>query len=168
MVLENQKWNKILWLFFEYPNKKFTIREISKNTKIPVTSVQRYLQPIRKRGIINLENQLENSYYVRFLKAFFIINKLFETGLIDFLIKEVEPSTIILFGSMRKGEYDYESDIDLFIETTKNKKLNLLEFENKLNHKVQLFIDKDIKNLQPKLFNNLINGIKLYGYFKAK
>ena len=75
---------------------------------------------------------------------------------------------IILFGGIRKGEYDNESDIDLFVESTKKIKIDLSKFENMLKHDVQLFVEKDIKNLPDRLFNNIVNGIKLKGYLKIK
>ncbi len=78
------------------------------------------------------------------------------------------PSCIILFGSFRKGESVKGSDIDLFIESSKKIELNLNKFEKKLSHDLQLFIEEDIKKLQPRLLNNVVNGIKLYGSFKIK
>lgn len=169
MVLKNQKWDKLLELLFEYPNQKFTVREISKKTRIPPSSVQRYLGKIRKEGFITKENQAEINPYLKFKKACFIIDKMFQTGLIDYLEKMFAPSAIIVFGSARKGEYDSGSDIDLFIESTKEKRhVDLPKFEKKIGHEIQLFIEKDIKDLPPKLFNNVVNGIKLRGYFKLK
>ena len=167
MEQTNQKWNKILELLFEYPRKDFTVREISKKIKIPSSSVQRYLKKLRTGGLIK-ENKLIINTYSKFLKAFFIINKIYKTNLIDYLHKELNPSVIILFGSIRKGEYDYESDIDLFVESPIRKDIDLKKFEKKLNHKIQLFIYSDINKLQPNLFNNVINGIRLFGAFKLK
>ena len=168
MVLINQKWHKIFELFFKYPKKKFTVREISKKTKIPSSTVQRYLERLRDEGTIGKENKLVVNIYSKFLKSFFIIDEMHKTGLIDFLREKLNPSVIIIFGSVRKGEYDYESDIDLFVESSFGKKVDLKNFEKKLGHKIQLFIYPDINKLQPHLFNNVINGIKLFGSFKIK
>ncbi len=168
MVLINQKWDKILESIFEYPNREFTIREISKITKIPTSNIQRYLKELREKEIINTNNQLIINNYNKFLKSYFMINKLYENKLIDYINNTFVPSLIIIFGSVRKGEYDFESDIDIFIESTKNIKVDLSNFEKKLNHKIQLFIYKDIKELPNNLLNNVINGIKLTGYIKIK
>jgi len=167
MVQENQKWDKILELIFEY-NKKFTIREISKITKIPSSTVQRYLKKLRKGGFITKENIAIITPYFKFRKAFFIIDKMFKSGLIEYLKKELVPNTIIVFGSIRKGEYEKDSDIDLFVESSVRKKVDLKKYEKKLGHKIQLFIKSDINQLQTNLFNNIVNGIKLYGSFKIK
>ena len=78
------------------------------------------------------------------------------------------PSCIVLFGSFRKGDSVNESDIDIFIETARNLKPDLSEFEEKLKHKIQIFKETDINKLPPRLFNNVINGIKLEGFFKIR
>ena len=167
MVQTNLKWDKILELFFEYPKSNFTVREISKKTKIPSSSVQRYLEKLRNEGLIK-KNKIVVTAYSKFLKAFFVMDKIYRTGLIDYLYKELNPSAIIIFGSVRKGEYDYESDVDLFIESSIKKNVDLKKFEKELNHKIQIFVYSDINKLQPNLFNNVVNGIKLFGSFKLK
>ncbi|MBI2143945.1 nucleotidyltransferase domain-containing protein [Candidatus Woesearchaeota archaeon] len=168
MALKNLKWDKILWLLFEHPEQKFTIRQISGKTRIPASSVQRYVKEIRKEGLIREGNRSANSNYAKFTKAVFMIDLLFQSGLIDYLDKKLMASAIIIFGSARKGEYDHESDIDLFVETTKEAKIELQEFEKRIGHAVQLFMEKDINDLPPHLFNNVANGIKLTGFFKVK
>ena len=93
---------------------------------------------------------------------------MFNSGLIDYLEEKLAPSSIIVFGSARKGEYVKNSDIDLFVESTKRIDLNVSLFEKRLKHKIQLFIEQDINKLPDELFNNIINGIKLSGYVKIK
>jgi len=123
---------------------------------------------LKKKELINQNNSANITPYFKFKKTFFIINKIYESGLINYIEKNLVPETIILFGGMRKGDYDYESDIDLFISTTKKTKLNLKKFEKKLKHNIHLFLKKDVNELQNHLFNNVVNGIKLSGYFKIK
>lgn len=168
MGQQNQNWDKLLELFFENPYSTFTIREISKKTKIPSSTVQRYLKKLRKIKLIDKENRANITPYFKNKKTFFIIDKIFKTGLIDYLEETMAPSAIVLFGSARKGEYEKNSDIDIFIESTSKDKLNIHNFEKKLGHKIQLFIKKNIHDLPDDLFNNIMNGIKLKGYLKIK
>ncbi|MBU0894878.1 MAG: nucleotidyltransferase domain-containing protein [Nanoarchaeota archaeon] len=168
MAQENHNWDKVLELFFEFSSKSFTVREISKKTKVPSSTVQRYLERLRENEMINQDNIANINPYFKFKKTFFIIDKIYESGLINYLEENFVPETIILFGGMRKGDYDSESDIDLFVSTTKGVKLDLKKFEKKLGHNIQLFLKKDINELPTHLFNNVINGIKLSGYFKIK
>ncbi len=166
MALKNQKWDKIMELFFEHPGRKFSVREISKITGIPASSVQRYLEGLRKEGFITAENMPVLNSYFKLIKSFFLIKKLLEVGAVDYLEEKFNASAIIVFGSVRKGEYDRDSDIDVFVESTRNPDFDLSKFEKKLGHRIQLFVKKDIKDLPPNLFNNVVNGIKLRGYFK--
>jgi predicted nucleotidyltransferase len=168
MVQRNQKWDKILEIFYEYPNRKFTVREISKKTKVPSSTVQRILARLKKENFITKENKANPTPYYKLHKTFFIIEKMFKIGLIDFLEKKMQASAIVIFGSVRKGEYDKESDIDLFVETIKQKEPDLKIFEKKLGHNIQLFLRKNINELPNNLLNNVVNGIKLGGYLKIK
>jgi len=159
--------DKIMEIFYEYPRKEFTVRELSKMTKVPKSTVQKYLAELKKDKIIET-NQASDSRIFKIRKINYFIEKIVSSGLIEYLEKELIPSCIILFGSFRKGESDKDSDIDLFVETIKKKEINLEQFEKKLKHKIQLFIEEDINKLQPHLLNNVINGIKLSGSFKIK
>ena len=106
--------------------------------------------------------------YTKFLQSSIMIKRLFTTGLIEYIEIQLVPSVIIIFGSIRKGEYVKESDIDLFAETIKNIDLDLSRFEKKIGHKIHLFTKQDVNDLPKELFNNVINGIKISGYLKLK
>ena len=167
--------NKIEELFFENPSKEFYLREISRLKKVPLTTTKRILNQLRNDQIINrLVNKpysryianTENFYY-KYYKKNNMIEKIYRSGLINYLIKEINPTTIFLFGSCAKGEYDAKSDIDLFVESEEEKVI-LNKYEKILRHKINLFFDKSISNLNKELFNNIINGEKLYGFMKLK
>ena len=164
----DRKMDKVLELFYEFPSRKFTIREIAKIVKIPKSTVQNYLTLIKSNNLVTKENQASNSALYKIKKINYSIEKLYASGLIEYLKDSLSPSCIILFGSFRKGEFVKDSDIDIFIETTTKTELNLKKFENKLNHKINIRKEINIHNLQPRLFNNIINGIKLEGFFKVK
>ena len=168
MRLKYQKWDKILEQFYEEPNKQFTIRALAKRTNIPSASVQRYLNELKKQGFVTKDNRADMTPYFKLEKTFFLIKKMFKTGLIEYLEDQIKPEAIILFGSARKGEYVKESDIDIFVESTNKTRVNLAPFEKKLKHKIQLFIEEDINKLHKRLLNNVINGIKLSGYIKIR
>jgi predicted nucleotidyltransferase len=68
---------------------------------------------------------------------------------------------------MRNGEYNKNSDIDLFVQIDK-KEISLTKFETKLKHKINLFFEGNLNKLSNELFNNIINGIKLSGYLKLR
>ena len=160
--------NKILELFYEYPEKEFTIREIAKLTKVPRATTHKYIFELKKEGIITKDNKANLSLFFKIKKTNYFIEKIAESELIEYLVDKLNPSAIILFGSIRKGESVKESDIDLFIESQLDNKIDVSGFEKKLKHKIQFFIEPNINKLQDNLFNNVINGIKIYGNIKIK
>ncbi len=168
MGQENQKMEKVMEVIFENPEESLNIRRISKYANVPRSTVHRYLRTLQKSNIIDKNNKLIINNYTKFLKSTHIIQKLFTSGLLDYLEEKLLPSAIILFGSARKGEYTKESDIDIFIETTKHAPLETSRFERRIKHKLQLFIEPDINKMPKELLNNVINGIKLTGYIKVK
>ena len=127
---------------------------------------QAYQDILKKEKLITKENSAETSLKFRTKKINFFIEKIVESGLIDDIAEKLNPSVIILFGSIRKGDSVKESDIVLFVESVLKKKLDLAKYEKKLGHKIQLFIEPDIKKLGNELANNVINGVKLFGSIK--
>ena len=162
------KKEKILKVYFENPEKGFTVRELVSLTKIPRATIQNKLTNLKKEKLITKDNFAWDSLLFNTKKINYYIEKIIKSGLIDFLVEALNPSCIILFGSFRKGDSTIESDLDLFVESSVKKKLDLSKFEKKLAHKIDLFVEPDISNLQDNLFNNVINGIKLFGSFKIK
>ena len=166
---------KIMKLFFEEPSKNFQIRGVSRLTNIAVTSVKNYLRELQKDKLVKKDKKTLYPSYVanqqnrlfRIYKQQFIIFKLYSSGLVDYLEDRLHPRCIILFGSAGKGEYNKDSDIDIFMQTSE-KSINLTKFEKILKHKISLFSEENINKLSNELFNNITNGIKLSGYLKLR
>ena len=160
--------DSIMELFFEFPNERLTIRQIAKKTRIPKSTVHKYLVKLKSAGLINKDNLASDTRLFKIKKIHYFIEKIYSSGLIEQLNRFYAPSCIILFGSFRKGDSASGSDIDLFLETTKKEDASLKEFEEKLRHKIQIFREASINKLPLKLFNNVVNGIKLEGFFKIR
>ncbi|MBU1598070.1 MAG: nucleotidyltransferase domain-containing protein [Nanoarchaeota archaeon] len=164
---------KILELFFEEPNRNFHLRQISRLTKIAVTSVRKYLDELLHESLITKDTKTIYPTYVanetnkifRVYKQQRIILKIHVSGLIDYLEETTLPKCIILFGSMSKGEYTKTSDIDILIQAP-NQELNLEKFEKKLNHKINILFEPKLNNLNQGLLNNILNGYVLSGQIK--
>lgn len=166
--MKKEKFDAILEVFYESPEKSFTVREISRLAKIPRASVHNYLIYLKKMKLITPDNRAESNILFKTKKINYYVEKIAVSGLIEHLLNNLNPSCIILFGSIRKGDSVMESDIDLFVESPIKKELNLKAFEKKLGHKIQLFIEPNIHKLHSNLLNNVVNGIKLYGSFTIK
>ncbi|MDP3640465.1 MAG: nucleotidyltransferase domain-containing protein [Nanoarchaeota archaeon] len=159
---------RILELFYEEPSLKLTIRQVASRTKLPHSTVQYQLKALRERGVISENNQWIDSWQNKMKKSYYYLERIAQSGLIDYLEKELAASAIILFGSFRKGESVKGSDIDIFVEGAREKKMDLRSFEKELGHPIQLFVKPKITALPPHLLNNVVNGIKLKGYFTIK
>jgi predicted nucleotidyltransferase len=159
---------KILRVYFEEPNIDFTVRKLSSKTKIAKSTVQRTLSELKKENLISKGNEIVESNFFKITKVNYYVKKIVESGLLDYLINELNPSLIVLFGSIRKGDSVKSSDLDIFVESFINKTLKLEKFERRLGHKIDLFVENDLDNLHQNLKENVVNGIKLYGFLKLK
>ena len=168
-MFKNNNTYKVLKIFLDSPTTEFRLREISRMISLAPASVQKYLKKLKKEKIISKENNLysanrDEEKFKTFQKIS-IQYELEKTGLIDYLWKKICPEAIILFGSCSKGEATEDSDIDLFL-ITKEKEIDISEFEDKIKKEIQLFTNQ-INKIPKELKNNLINGIVLRGYFKV-
>lgn len=170
-----QKYNKykLLKVFLDSPTDSFRLRELSRISKISPPSVMNYLKDFEEAGLIKRYQKREIPLYKairdneKFIlyKKISIIYELDESGLIEFLWEKIFPEAIILYGSHAKGESTEDSDLDIFI-VGKEKNIKLDKFETKLNKKIHIMFETDIKKISKELKNNLINGIVVKGYFK--
>jgi len=111
-------------------------------------------------------NRPNEKYYLE--KKLYNIKLIYVSGLIVYLKKELSNPVIILFGSFAKGEDTEESDVDLYLETLSDKKINLEKFEKFLNRKIQIFRQKSLKHVSNlNLANNIINGAGLNGFVEV-
>lgn len=172
---------KAVELIFNYPNKKFHIREIAKKAGLSTTAVtgKYFLKDLQKFGIIKVEKtelsteisaKLESDSY-QFYKKIFNLYRLERYSFIENLKETFQPEAIVLFGSFAKGEDIEESDIDILIITNYKEKEsidNLLEaYEKALNRKINLHILQSLKNSSKEFKNAVANGIVLHGYIKV-
>jgi predicted nucleotidyltransferase len=171
-MIQKSSIEKILQEFFDFPTKKFQMREISRRVKLAQPSVIKYLKLLIKENLVlkekgniypafraNRENELFKLY-----KKIDTIKRINESGLLENLYESTLPGVIILFGSSSKGEDIEESDIDIFV-LSKEKKISLEKYEKILNRKISLFFENDFLRLNKELKNNILNGIILKGYF---
>jgi len=167
--------DKILKLFFSYPATTFQIRGAAKILKMPKSSVNYRMAQLLKHGLIKkvktgvfpsfVANAGSEKY--RFYKLQDAMEDMIDSGLVEYIDKETQPRCIILFGSFSKGEYDADSDIDIFVQASE-KTLNLAKYEKKLRHTINILFEPDLNKISSELFNNVLNGVKLRGYIKIK
>ena len=171
-IFENNTY-RILELFIEYPIKDFSLRGIARELKRSHATILKYIADLEKSSLIKKKEatlyptyfaNTENPKY-KFYKRNWLVFKINESDLSNYIQRETLPSSIILFGSGAKATFTEKSDIDIFVEA-KEASLDLTKYEKKLNHKINLLFEQNINNLSKELRNNIINGVVLYGLMK--
>ncbi len=166
---------RILELFLEFPIKDFSVRGIARELKLSHATILNYINNLQKVGLLKKkEATLYPTYFAntesqkyKFYKKNWLVFKIAESELIDYIQKATLPSSIILFGSGAKATFAEKSDIDIFVEA-QEERLDLTKYKKKLNHKINLLFEQNINNLSKELRNNIINGVLLYGFIKIK
>jgi len=164
---------KILQEFFNQPNKKFQLREISRLTKISLPSVKKHIQDLveldlikeNKEGLyIGYKSSLSTKY--KLLKRNDILFLIHHIGLIREIEDKCTPDCVVLYGSAVEGTDDERGDVDIFIQSQK-KNIDLKNYENKLKRKISLLFESDLKKIDDTLKNSFANGITLSGFLKV-
>lgn len=174
--------NKIVEVLFKYPEKEFSLSDLAGEAGVAKANIGRILEEFREAGLINIEklskiwrikaNQT-NYMYVN-SKIIHNLNFVYKSGLVEFLIEFFKnPKAIVLFGSFRKGEDLSNSDIDIAIESDDAKEYQVMglrelaEFEQMAGRKIQIHLFNR-KNVDIGVFNNIANGILLWGFLEVK
>ena len=165
----------ILKSFFEEPNKKFSIRELSRILKINHTTVRQYLNQLVKEEFLSLEKERIYSFYQLVLtkktlnlKLYYNLEKIRVSNIIQDLEKTFNLPVITLFGSYASAMDDRTSDIDVCLISNIEKEFSTEKYEKTLNRKISIHkFDKNSwkksKSLNPGLINSICNGIVLSG-----
>ena len=163
----------ILKLFFEDPNRKYSIRELSRILKINHTSVRQYLNQLVKEEYLSFKKEGIYSFYRVILskktinlKLYYNLEKIRKSKLIEDLEKTYDYPIIILFGSYASATDDTNSDIDICLISNIKKEFPIKKYEKKLNRKLSLHIFNNqnwekAKKSNANLVNNICNGIPL-------
>jgi|SRR3989344_716506 len=171
-MIEKSTIEKVMAKFFENPTTEVHLRELSRQLKISMPTIisttdklseEQLLQKKKSKFLTTVKANVQNTRFIR-LKRVFNIEQVYESGIVDELIKEYNhPHAIILFGSYSRGEDIERSDIDITVITNKKISLDTANYEKKLKRTIQILqLTKD--KIPEELFNNLMNGIILEGY----
>ncbi len=175
MIRKNIK-ERIKEYFFLNPTERLRIRQVEKKAVVPLPSAIKYVKDLEKEGILKKSiiagvslysaDRISNNY--RLEKMFFNIRSISDSKLVDYLISEFSNPTIIIFGSYSKGEDTEMSDIDIYIETSNNKNIEVEKFEKLLKRKIQIFRYKSVHDVENReVANSIINGITLNGFIEV-
>ena len=167
----------VLEFFFENTHGEVYLRELARRVKLSPFAVKKYMEFFLKKGLI-VEERIANLRYFKanrsslvfkHLKVSWNINKIVESGLIDYLVSVSQNvSSVVLFGSVAVGNDDKNSDIDLVV-IGKNENLNISKFRSKLKKEVNLHVfgwsewKKQVKTNKAFYSDVIVHGIALHG-----
>ncbi len=173
MITKNIK-QRMKDYFLQNPTVKTRIRQLERELKLPLPSIIRYIKELAEESIIKSEifggvklysaNRSSKNFILE--KKLYNLRMLYDSGLVEHIIKEYHNPPVVVFGSYAIGEDVEDSDIDLYLETSNE--INLKKFEIKLKRKIQVFCYKNLKIISNKeLANSIVNGIKLNGFLEV-
>lgn len=176
-MLEKYALFKLLKKLSLDPRKRFSIREVARETGLSVSAAKYCLDYLLGREIVvreiigkthqyylNLENPLTRQY-----KLLFAIEAILDSGIINVLKNVPGVGSIVLYGSVARGEDDAKSDIDILVIARRKRVVPTIEFEHKIGKTINIkwhtpseWMDKAVKD---KVFYDrvIINGILLFG-----
>ena len=164
---------KLLKIIFENPTTKFHLRELARLTKLMPNTIinisnkllkEKLIIKEKRKHIVEISANIENEDFI-IQKKLFNLQQIYCSGIIKFLKQKYSPKLISVIGSFSKGEDIENSDIDLVLITTKEKREELTKFEKKLSRKIHLLLT-DYKKISKEFYTNLINGVVLYGFIE--
>ncbi len=164
---------KILRMFFDYPNKKFQLRELERKTKISLPSVRNHVKTLEKEGFVKeVKEGVYNGYILndtdrtRTYKRNDLLARLQDSGIVDEIERKCRPNCIVLYGSAVEGRDDERGDIDLFVQA-EEREIDLGRYEKEFNRKINIIFEPKSEKLNKELINSLANGITLRGFLKV-
>lgn len=163
----------VLKEFFIEPSLKISVRELSRRAKISIAWASKTVSEFQKTGILRAEKTgaaklvFAGEENFRIMKRQFNLSSLYDSGLADFLAKELRPEAIVVFGSYEKGEDEKKSDIDIAVINGRQKSLDVSKFQKSLSRKINLHMLKHADSGDSHFRNSIANGNVLYGFLKV-
>ena len=173
---------RVLGILFRYPEKEFSLSDLAKEAGVAKAHIGKILNELYSLSLIEITKLSKiwrikaNQGSAEFIKGKIVYNLIFiyQSGLAEFLNEQFNnPKAMVLFGSFRKGDDISTSDIDVAIESDDSKDYQigrhkkLIEFENQISRKIQIHLFNR-KNIDLNVFNNIANGIVLFGFLEVK
>jgi predicted nucleotidyltransferase len=171
----------IMTPFFEAPERELSIRETGRLFCLSPMTARKLLNAAVKTGILASRRERNlvlykartSSQTYKDAAIAHIVASIRSSGLVEQLVETLrEPLAIFLFGSFAKADNRKGSDMDIFVLSRIKKEIDIKMFEKKLGTPIQLLIctpdDVDVlRKKNPHLLNNVINGVRLYGFWEA-
>lgn len=169
------KEENVLRLILEYsPLKEWHFEEIVREAKVTKAVANKWLRKYVKEGMLNRIKERgrfphfavgsNNAVYYS-LKRVYALEQLHKSGLISKLLSLKNARTIVIFGSIVRGDWYKDSDIDIFVYGNLED-FDKIQYEFKLHRNIELHIfenEEEIRDVKTGLIKNIINGYLVKG-----
>ncbi len=166
-----EPYEKVLEQFLKNSMKQFGVRELSSITNLDTKTILKYLKRLISEGLVSKKSPKKKypyyeatrtSYEYKHEKSEKVVRELLKSKLVKYFEEKMHPKAIVLFGSIQKGTYTDNSDIDIFIQG-KEKAVDVSVFEKKFKREIHIIMSESVASLSKGLQTNIINGITLSG-----
>ena len=156
------------------PLKHWHFEELIEQTTLTRATLSKWLKKYQKLGLLKrIKERGKFPYYAagsdnhiyQSKKRLYMLDKLYGSGLIQYLLSLKNAKTVIIFGSAARGDWYKGSDIDIFI-FGKQEKIEKYKYELALKRNIELHIFEDkeeIKAVETGLIQNISNGFIVKG-----
>jgi predicted nucleotidyltransferase len=156
------------------PLKEWHFEEMVRSAKVTKAAANKWLKKYVLEGLLNYVKEegkfphytagRSNPIYYS-SKRVYALEQLHKSGLISKLLSLNKAKTVILFGSIMRGDWYKDSDIDVFVfGDISDFDKNLYELRLNKNIELHIFENKEeIKEVKTGLIKNIINGYVLKG-----
>lgn len=179
-MIEKYALFKVIKRLVEKP-KEYSIRGLAKEANIGLGTAKScldflYAKKLLNKKIIGKTHQYSlNKYFLtKYIKVLFSLTQISEAGLVEeMVIRYKGIISIILYGSVARGDDDPSSDIDVLVISRKKLKIIPLNAEKKTSREVVILnyslVEWKEKAKKDKVFYDrvIIDGIPLYGEIPA-
>lgn len=135
---------------------------IAKALKSPEMKKLIKIEKSKTMNLISIELNRDNPQAIA-LKRVENLRQINESMLLEYLLERFPGCTIILFGSYSFGEDTANSDVDIAIIGSKEKDIDLTQFDKLLERTIFLHYYDSLKSIDKNLRQNILNGIVLQG-----
>jgi predicted nucleotidyltransferase len=174
MASPSKEENVLKLILENSPFKEWHFEEIVREAKVTRLVANKWLKKYVSEGLIKRIKEKGKFPYFRVginnpvyysLKRVYALEQLHKSGLIPKLLSIKTAKTIILFGSIVKGDWYKESDIDIFVlGDISGLDKNIYELKLKKNIELHIFQNKEeIEEVRTGLMKNIINGYIIKG-----
>lgn len=167
----NEKMRK---LFFNYPTKQWHFEDLLVASGLSRSQNNEWIKKLLQEGLINrIKRRGKMPYYIadysssRYLSAkkIFVLEEFRKSGFLEHLLSLKGAKAVIIFGSIIRGDWHKDSDIDLFVYGEADN-LELGKYWLKLGREIQFFGCRDgadLRKYDSALLKNVVSGYTVKG-----